>query len=40
MYNMTFPLFWSSYFPLSFQHDEYSDTLSMIGLSTRSTKKN
>jgi len=22
MYNMTFPLFWSSYFPLSFQHGE------------------
>jgi len=39
MYNMTYPLFWSSYFPLSFQHGEYSGTLSTIALSTRSTKK-
>ena len=39
MYNMTFPLFWSSYFPLSFQHGEYCDTISVIALSTRSTKK-
>jgi hypothetical protein len=39
MYDMTFPLFLSSYFPVSFQHGEYCATISVIALSTRSTRK-
>jgi len=40
VYDMTLPLFWSSYSPVFFQHGEYCATISVIALSTRSTKKN